>query len=287
MAAYDWLLDQEQDEEELRMLFTMLDGDKNGYIEVGELMGLLSVTKEKLTQEEAREIIRKATRTGDDKISFESFRNFLTSNPDLGKKLLGSFRVIFVTGGPASGKGTICSQLIKQTPVLAKHVSSGDLLRDEVKSGSSLGNKIAQIMAAGQLCDGSLVIALLEKALRGASGSTILLDGFPRSIENAQSFYELFGTGECMLYFDCPDSEMKRRILERGRTSGRVDDNEETASKRIDTFHRQSKEPMAYLAAKGTKIIRVDSLRPVEDNVDFLLSLPVFQAGCTNVQKKY
>lgn len=55
--------------------------DKNGYIEVGELMGLLSVTKEKLTQEEAREIIRKATRTGDDKISFESFRNFLTSNP--------------------------------------------------------------------------------------------------------------------------------------------------------------------------------------------------------------
>lgn len=61
------------------------------------------------------------------------------------------------------------------------------------------------------------MIALLEKALSRSAGTTVLLDGFPRSMENAVAFDELFGPGEFLLFFDCPDEEMKRRIVERGK----------------------------------------------------------------------
>ena len=61
------------------------------------------------------------------------------------------------------------------------------------------------------------MIALLEKALSRSAGTTVLLDGFPRSMENATAFDELFGPGEFLLFFDCPDEEMKRRIVERGK----------------------------------------------------------------------
>jgi UMP-CMP kinase len=62
-----------------------------------------------------------------------------------------------------------------------------------------------------------VVIALLEKALAKSAGTTVLLDGFPRSMENAMAFDSLFGPGEFLMFFDCPDEEMKRRIVERGR----------------------------------------------------------------------
>lgn len=107
-------------------------------------------------------------------------------------------------------------------------------------------------------------------------------------MENALAFDALFGPGEFLIFFDCPDEEMQRRILERGKvppqssnwcvqTSGRVDDNAVTAKNRIATFHAQSTEPMEYFLKMGTKAIRLDTLRSVEENVQLLLDLPLFK----------
>eukprot|EP01126_Amoeba_proteus_P038974 TRINITY_DN4088_c0_g1_i8.p1 TRINITY_DN4088_c0_g1~~TRINITY_DN4088_c0_g1_i8.p1 ORF type:complete len:295 (+),score=63.45 TRINITY_DN4088_c0_g1_i8:472-1356(+) len=276
LAAYNWLLDQEQGEEEFHDLFNMLDRNGDGKLNRDELYGFLSTTKDRLSKEEVDKIFLVANAEKKETLSREEFIQFMKTEKILGWRILTTFRVIFITGGPASGKGTICKELILNSKVKLRHISSGDLLREEVSSGSPLGIKIQEIMQKGQLCPGHVVIALLEKALSKSAGTTALLDGFPRSLENARDFENMFGPAEFILCFDCPDEEMKARIIERGKTSGRVDDNAITAQKRISTFHSQSKESMEYLIGRGTKVIRVDTMKPIHENVNFLLSLPAF-----------
>jgi len=85
--------------------------------------------------------------------------------------------------------------------------------------------------------------------------------------------------GECCLFFDCPRDVMMSRILERGKNSGRIDDNEETAHKRIATFEKQSKEPLAYFSSLGSPIIKIDATEPIEKNLQKLLDLEIFSPG--------
>ena len=212
-------------------------------------------------------------------IDFPGFLEFLASgaNKDIGFKLLDTYRVMFVVGGPGSGKGTLCGKLVEQRSHV-KHISSGDLLRHEVASGSKLGKELQAIMQSGKLVDASTVLALLDKALGSSYGTVVLLDGFPRSLDNAVDFYELFGPGEGLLIFECPEDEMIRRIVNRGKGSGRVDDNEETAKKRIEIFKSQSLESVRFLREKaGIPVISIDATKPISENVDFLKSLPIFQ----------
>eukprot|EP01127_Copromyxa_protea_P009399 TRINITY_DN2219_c0_g1_i1.p1 TRINITY_DN2219_c0_g1~~TRINITY_DN2219_c0_g1_i1.p1 ORF type:complete len:369 (-),score=53.10 TRINITY_DN2219_c0_g1_i1:69-1175(-) len=275
LAGYQWLLEQDQNEDDYRAIFETLDRDNDGYITSDELSGLTTTTKSPLSDLHIDDFFKHAGVDG--KVTFEQFKKILEKDKILGWRILTAFRVIFVCGGPASGKGTICQKLMELSPAKLKHISSGDLLRDEVRSQSPLGLHIADVMRRGELCDGNVVIALLEKALSKSAGTTVLLDGFPRSMENAVAFHESFGNGEFLLFFDCPDEEMKRRIVERGKQSGRLDDNEATALNRIATFHQQSREPMEFFIKAGTKVIRIDTTLPVEENVKKLLSHPVFR----------
>jgi UMP-CMP kinase len=81
------------------------------------------------------------------------------------------------------------------------------------------------------------------------------------------------------MLFKCPEEEMVRRIVERGKSSGRADDNADTARRRVQVFRDQSEAPFAYLTGLGFPVISVDSTRPVPDNVDMLMSLPMFRPG--------
>jgi len=169
--------------------------------------------------------------------------------------------------------------LVEHAPVNILHVSSGNLLRNEVESGSLFGQSIAATMKKGQLCDASVVMALLKKILIRSPGRLVRLDGFPRSLENAKNFVELFGMGECCLYFECPNDVMISRIVERGKKSGRIDDNEETAHKRIATFEAQSKEPLNYFKSIDSPIVHIDTTLPIDFNLQKLLGLEIFGAN--------
>jgi adenylate kinase len=276
LEAYDWFLKQGPALEDYRRVFNLLDRNGNGLLELDELTGLLSTTFDCLTCEEAIGIISNADSSGKGAINFEEFVSLLQKDPMLAWKLLTGFRVLFVIGGPGSGKGTACAEITKRFPDFV-HLSSGDLLRDEVKSGSALGLKLKEIMNQGGLVEASTVLALLEKRLCSHPGTCVMLDGFPRSMQNARSFYELFGPAEGVLVFDCPDQVMIERILHRGKTSGRSDDNEATVKNRIRVFHEQSQAPLQFFQSVGLPIFRVDASKPVHDVVQNILHFPLFK----------
>ncbi|KAF0305080.1 Adenylate kinase isoenzyme 1 [Amphibalanus amphitrite] len=145
--------------------------------------------------------------------------------------------VIFVLGGPGSGKGTQCEKLVAKYGFT--HLSSGDLLRAEVESGSDLGKQIKDTMEAGDLVPLETVLRLLREAMITSleTSKGFLIDGYPREVEQAVKFEEQVCPCTLVIYFELSDEVMTQRLMKRGETSGRVDDNEETIKKRLQTFH--------------------------------------------------
>ncbi|KAF4678171.1 adenylate kinase [Perkinsus chesapeaki] len=184
--------------------------------------------------------------------------------------------VVFVLGGPGCGKGTNCARISKEFGFI--HLSTGDLLRDEVKKGSDLGKEAKAIMEQGLLLDDSIVLRLLKNAMVAAvldgRGNKFLVDGYPRSLEQARMFEKEICTVSLVLYFDASDKAMTERILERGKTSGRVDDNIETIGKRLQTFHNCTEPVVSFYDCLG-KLRKV----PADGTLDEVYSLAqwVFQ----------
>lgn len=140
------------------------------------------------------------------------------------------------------------------------HLSTGDLLREEVASGSELGQKLNQVMKSGQLVSNEQVLALLKNAIdKKSSGSNgFLIDGYPRQVDQAIQFEKDVSPCSVILYFDCTDQVMVERLLSRGKTSGRVDDNEETIKQRLATFHTHTQPILDHY---GAKVVRLSAER--------------------------
>jgi adenylate kinase len=148
--------------------------------------------------------------------------------------------IIFVLGGPGSGKGTQCAKISEDYGFI--HMSAGDLLRDEIQQGTKDGSQIASMIREGKIVPHEITIRLLQKALhRSPDNHKFLIDGFPRALAQAKAFEEMVGRAKMVLFFDAPDDVLTQRLLTRGQTSGRTDDNHEAIQKRLVTYHRQSK----------------------------------------------
>lgn len=156
-----------------------------------------------------------------------------------GKGLL-NVRVIFVIGGPGSGKGTQCQRIAEKFGYT--HLSTGDLLREEVQSDSPRSKELIQIMQKGELIPTRVILELLRVAMVNIPNTKgFIVDGFPREIEQGKEFENEIAACEFVLYFECSPDTMRQRLLQRGETSGRVDDNEETIVKRLKTFDNETK----------------------------------------------
>ncbi|EFJ39051.1 hypothetical protein VOLCADRAFT_108787, partial [Volvox carteri f. nagariensis] len=158
-------------------------------------------------------------------------------------------QIIFVLGGPGSGKGTQCAQILEEYECV--HLSAGDLLRAEVKSGSVVGRKCEELMREGKLVPFAVTLNLLKKAMIESGGKFFLIDGFPRALDQAEQFESNIMPCKAVLFFDCPEEEMEKRLLKRGETSGRSDDNAETIRKRFHTFLEQSLPVKDHYLAQG------------------------------------
>ncbi|KAF1950706.1 UMP-CMP kinase-like protein [Byssothecium circinans] len=175
--------------------------------------------------------------------------------------------VIFVLGGPGAGKGTQCSNLV--TDYGFKHLSAGDLLREEQdRPGSEFGEMIKAYIKEGTIVPMEVTIQLLENAMKTAmekeKKTMFLIDGFPRKLDQAHAFERSVVPSKFTLFFDCPESVMEQRLLHRGKTSGRADDNIESIKKRFKVFVETSMPVIKEYESQG-RVVKVQATKSPED----------------------
>ncbi|XP_028988349.1 UMP-CMP kinase [Betta splendens] len=180
-------------------------------------------------------------------------------------------QVVFVLGGPGAGKGTQCSKIVESYNYT--HLSAGDLLRAErAREGSEFGQLIASYIKEGKIVPVEITINLLRKAMEETIKGDekkfrFLIDGFPRNEDNLQGWNSVMdGKADVkfVLFFDCGNEVCIDRCLERGKSSGRTDDNRESLEKRIQTYS-QSTRPIIELYEKLGKVRTVDASRSVDE----------------------
>ncbi|MGH0119883.1 UNVERIFIED_CONTAM: hypothetical protein FKN15_059264 [Acipenser sinensis] len=160
-------------------------------------------------------------------------------------------KIIFVVGGPGSGKGTQCERIVQKYGYT--HLSTGDLLRAEVSSGSERGKKLSAIMEKGELVPLDTVLDMLKDAMiaKVDISKGFLIDGYPREVKQGEEFEKKIGAPTLLLYIDAGAETMVKRLMKRGETSGRVDDNEETIKKRLDTYYKATEPVIAFYEGRG------------------------------------
>ncbi|XP_035526153.1 UMP-CMP kinase isoform X1 [Morone saxatilis] len=198
-------------------------------------------------------------------------------------------QVVFVLGGPGAGKGTQCCKIVEvremerertmETTILTlmsynyTHLSAGDLLREErAREGSEFGQLIANYIKEGKIVPVNITINLLKKAMletmeKDEKKFRFLIDGFPRNEDNLQGWNTVMdGKADVkfVLFFDCGNEVCINRCLERGKSSGRSDDNRESLEKRIQTY-LQSTRPIIELYEKLGKVRTIDASRSVDE----------------------
>ena len=173
-------------------------------------------------------------------------------------------RVVFVIGGPGSGKGTQCAKIKDEFKY--NHMSTGDVLRTVVKEKKAPGwQELEADMKEGKLISSQKLISFVKVGIVASQNKKILLDGFPRNKENLDEWNKQMkdvADVVAVVYFELADEVMKERLL--GRNEGRADDNEETIAKRISTFNQETK-PVIDEYEKEGKVIKIDASKSVDD----------------------
>jgi len=150
---------------------------------------------------------------------------------------------IVIFGAPGSGKGTQSAKLIEKYGL--KHVSTGDLLRAEIKANSPLGQMAESYMSKGQLVPDEVVIGMLDELIKKNSDvKGFIFDGFPRTLEQGKALDEMLEKNgqsiSLVLSLEVKDEELVERLLKRGEISGRSDDNRETIESRLKVYYDQT-----------------------------------------------
>jgi adenylate kinase len=174
------------------------------------------------------------------------------------------FLVLF--GPPGAGKGTQSALLVEREGFV--QLSTGDLLRGEVASGSELGIKVKAVMDSGALVSDSLVIDIISKRLAALSGvKGIIFDGFPRTVAQAQALDDMLKSRNqsitSFLSVEVPKDELTKRLLKRAHEQGRTDDTEEVINRRFEEYQLKTLPVKDYYAAQN-KVQVVDGLGDIE-----------------------
>jgi UMP-CMP kinase len=195
----------------------------------------------------------------------------LTSNNATPKFSAEDVIVIFVLGGPGSGKGTQSGNLVRDYGFV--HLSAGDLLRTEQdREGSEYGDLIRNHIREGIIVPMEITVALLSNSMTAAlvnkeiqtSKPRFLIDGFPRKMDQAIFFEETVCPSTLTIFLSCPEDVLLARLLSRGKTSGRDDDNIDSIRKRFHVFEETSMPVIRYYEERG-KVVSVSAKGSVEE----------------------
>ena len=162
---------------------------------------------------------------------------------------------IVIFGAPGSGKGTQSEKMIEKYGL--GHISTGDVLRDQIKRGTELGKTAKGYIDNGQLIPDDLMVSILADVYDsfGKEYKGVIFDGFPRTIPQAQALKDMLAKRghkvAAMIELDVPEDELMKRLIKRGQESGRSDDNEETIKKRLTVYHNQTSPLIEWYEKEG------------------------------------
>ncbi|MCF0204608.1 MAG: adenylate kinase [Muribaculaceae bacterium] len=163
---------------------------------------------------------------------------------------------IVIFGGPGSGKGTQSDKIIEHFNLF--HISTGDVLRDHMRRGTDHGKVASEYISQGKLIPDELMINILASVLddnKDATKNGVIFDGFPRTIPQAKALKTMLaerGTAVSKVVgLEVDDDELVARLINRGKISGRSDDNEETIKKRLEVYHSQTSPLRQYYIEEG------------------------------------
>jgi adenylate kinase len=181
---------------------------------------------------------------------------------------------VLLIGPPGSGKGTQGQRLAALLGL--EHIAAGDLLRKEVAEGTEIGRRVTGLLDRGELVPDEIIVELVLPVVRAAANSTgYLLDGFPRSVDQAElvrgTVDAEHASADHAIYLDAPRAELVERILERAKTEGRADDTAEVIANRLQVFDDETKPLVAYYRERGL-LRTVDASRSPEEVTDEILA---------------
>eukprot|EP01059_Diplonema_ambulator_P017965 TRINITY_DN30119_c0_g1_i1.p1 TRINITY_DN30119_c0_g1~~TRINITY_DN30119_c0_g1_i1.p1 ORF type:complete len:244 (+),score=37.93 TRINITY_DN30119_c0_g1_i1:51-782(+) len=164
--------------------------------------------------------------------------------------------IIFVLGGPGSGKGTVCASIVDDYGCV--HISVGDLMRQEVRYNTEVGKQIADYVADGCLVPTDIVVSLLGKEVeKHGHSKTILIEGFPKDLAQAIRFEKTVYECARVVSLEAPSSVLESRLHNRGAYSHRSDDTPAAISSRLDIYMTKTRPVLEYYDALG-KLFMVD-----------------------------
>lgn len=169
---------------------------------------------------------------------------------------------LILIGGPGAGKGTQAERIAERYGI--PHISTGEMLRAEVAEGTDLGKRVEAVMQRGELVADSIILRLIDKRLsRVDTKNGFILDGFPRTREQAEGLEPILAkranSDIHVLLLEVSDAEMIERLLGRGR----ADDTPETVANRIEKYHRETADAIAYYDQRGS-LVRINGEQSIE-----------------------
>lgn len=173
--------------------------------------------------------------------------------------------VIF--GPPGSGKGTQSQKIIDKYGFF--HISTGDVLRQQIKQGTELGKIADSYISNGQLIPDDLMIDILKEHIKShpEAKNGVVFDGFPRTIKQAQELNKLMKELDSEIHgvlgLEVAEDELMARLIKRGEDSGRSDDNPETIKRRLDVYH-QSTQPLKDFYSQSGHYRRIEGSGDVD-----------------------
>ena len=175
---------------------------------------------------------------------------------------------IILFGPPGSGKGTQSALIVEKYKL--RHLSTGDILREEISRKTELGKIAESYITTGQLVPDKMIIDILLKSIQNddRKSNGIILDGFPRTLVQAEALEEILEDHNrkisVLIEIQLDDNVLIERLTKRGETSGRTDDNIESIKKRLEVYKSQSK-PAALFYKSLNKYAAVDGLGTIEE----------------------